>query len=140
MENSSPTTEGATSTPQNTNWGLLILGAICLYLLMRKPKQKVVEPPKSNKIDSYSKFLMTPMGKDVEEQLKDEGISLSADQIMSLDKCLQGLKEDEYALLEKACQFVKKDELYRALTKEELKKFYPIRKRIMDCVDETLHR
>ena len=140
MENTSPTTDSTSTTSQGNNWALLILGGICLYLLMRKPKVKTVEPPKSNKLDSYSKFIMTPMGKNVEEQLKEEGIVLSADQIMSLDKCLQGLKEDEYALLEKACQFVKKDELYRALTKDELNKFRPIRKRIMDCVDETLHR
>jgi len=140
MEGEATTTDASSGAQPNSNWALIILGGICLYLLLRKPKVKAVEPPKSNKIDSYSKFLMTPMGKNVEEQLKEDGIDLSADQILSLDKCLQGLKDDEYAILEKACQFVKKDELYRALTKDELKKFYPIRKRIMDCVDETLHR
>lgn len=140
MENTTPNTENSTSNSQGNNWALLILGGICLYLLMRKPKVKAVEPPKSNKIDSYSKFVLTPMGKNVEEQLKQEGITLSADQILSLDKCLQGLKDEDYALLEKACQFVKKEELYRALSKEEMNKFYPIKKRIMDCVDETLNR
>jgi hypothetical protein len=135
---SAPTAEGGTSA-QDNSWIALTLGAIGIYLLFRNKKKKTSEDSKSNKLDSYSKFKSTPMGSNIDAQLKDEGIQLSANQIEKLDKCLQGLSDEEYKIIEKASQFVKKEDLYKAMDKEEMKIFMPVRKKIMDCVDDVLN-
>lgn len=141
MENTNQVTtnaEGDSSSSQN-NWVVITLSAIAVYLLFSKKKTKSASEDKSAKLDSYSKFKMTPMGSSIDTELKDEGIELSATQIEKLDKCLQGLTEDEYKVIEKASQFVKKDDLYKALSKEEMKTFLPVRKKIMRCVDDVLN-
>ena len=136
---SAPMAEGG-STAQDNSWIALTLGAIGIYLLFRNKKKKTTESDsKSNKLDSYSKFKSTPMGSNIDAQLKDEGIQLSASQIEKLDKCLQGLSDEEYKIIEKASQFVKKEDLYKAMDKEEMKIFMPVRKKIMDCVDDVLN-
>lgn len=128
------------TTAQDNSWIALTLGAIGIYLLFRNKKKKTTESDsKSNKLDSYSKFKSTPMGSNIDAQLKDEGIELSANQIEKLDKCLQGLSDEEYKIIEKASQFVKKEDLYKAMDKEEMKVFMPVRKKIMDCVDDVLN-
>lgn len=138
-ENASASTEGGT-TSQDNSWIGIILGAIGIYLLFRnKKKQSTTNDSKTNKLDSYSKFKSTPMGSNIDAQLKDEGIQLSANQIEKLDKCLQGLSDEEYKIIEKASQFVKKEDLYKAMDKEEMKIFMPVRKKIMDCVDDVLN-
>jgi hypothetical protein len=138
--NSAPIAEGG-STQQDNSWIALTLGAIGIYLLFRNKKKKTTEPAsKSNKLDSYSKFKATPMGSNIDAQLKDEGIQLSASQIEKLDKCLQGFTEEEYKTIEKASQFVKKEDLYKAMDKDEMKIFLPVRKKIMDCVDDVLNK
>lgn len=137
--NSAPIGESG-SAQQDNSWIALTLGAIGIYLLFRNKKKKTSESePKSNKLDSYSKFKSTPMGSNIDAQLKDEGIQLSASQIEKLDKCLQGLSEEEYKIIEKASQFVKKEDLYKAMDKDEMKIFMPVRKKIMDCVDDVLN-
>jgi hypothetical protein len=134
-----PIAEGG-SAQQDNSWIALTLGAIGIYLLFRNKKKKVsTDDSKTNKLDSYSKWKTTPMGSNIDAQLKDEGIQLSANQIEKLDKCLQGLSDEEYKIIEKASQFVKKEDLYKALDKDELKAFYPVRKKIMDCVDDVLN-
>lgn len=136
---SAPIAEGG-SAQQDNSWIALTLGAIGIYLLFRNKKKKVsTDDSKTNKLDSYSKWKTTPMGSNIDAQLKDEGIQLSANQIEKLDKCLQGLSDEEYKIIEKASQFVKKEDLYKALDKDELKAFYPVRKKIMDCVDDVLN-
>ena len=137
--NSAPIADGG-STQQDNSWIALTLGAIGIYLLFRNKKKKVsTDDSKTNKLDSYSKWKTTPMGSNIDAQLKDEGIQLSTSQIEKLDKCLQGLSDEEYKIIEKASQFVKKEDLYKALDKDELKAFYPVRKKIMDCVDDVLN-
>ena len=137
--NSAPIAEGG-STAQDNSWIALTLGAFGIYLLFRNKKKKTTEPEsKSNKLDSYSKFKSTPMGSNIDAQLKDEGIELSGNQIQKLDKCLQGLNDEEYKIIEKASQFIKKEDLYKALDKDEMKIFMPVRKKIMDCVDDVLN-
>ncbi len=135
---SAPIAEGGT-TQQDNSWIALTLGAIGIYLLFRNKKKTSESNSKSNKLDSYSKFKSTPMGSNIDAQLKDEGIQLSASQIEKLDKCLQGLSDEEYKIIEKASQFVKKEDLYKAMDKEEMKIFMPVRKKIMDCVDDVLN-
>ena len=71
--------------------------------------------------------------------LEEEGVELSDNQIKMLDKCLEGLSEKEYKVISKASQFVKKEDLYKALSDEEMKTFLPVRRKIMDCVDATLN-
>jgi hypothetical protein len=128
------------SPTQDNSWIALTLGAIGIYLLFRNKKSKSASADsKSNKLDSYSKFKSTPMGSNIDAQLKDEGIQLSANQIEKLDKCLQGLSDEEYKIIEKASQFVKKEDLYKAMDKNEMKIFLPVRKKIMDCVDDVLN-
>lgn len=137
--NTSAPAEGGTSA-QDNSWIALTLGAIGIYLLFRNKKKKTSDSESdSNKLDSYSKFKSTPMGNNIDAQLKDEGIQLSANQIEKLDKCLQGLSDEEYKIIEKASQFVKKEDLYKAMDKEEMKIFMPVRKKIMDCVDDVLN-
>lgn len=137
MEGATPNTmDGTTDNNQLVIIGLVILG---IYLIMRNRKK--VEPKETNPaIDSFSKFLSTPMGKSVGEQLQEDGTELSAYQVLMVDKCLQGLSDEENKVLLKASQFPKKQDLYKALSDEEMKKFIPVRRKIMDCVDEVLTR
>ena len=138
MENTTPTTTSETSN--DTNWAVILLGAIGIYLLFRNPKSKKAKSTTDeSKIDTFDKFKKTPMGKSIDEQLDEEGIELSDNQIKMLDKCLEGLSEKEYKVISKASQFVKKEDLYKALSEEEMKTFLPVRRKIMDCVDATLN-
>jgi translation elongation factor EF-G len=132
-----PTTE----TSNDTNWAVILLGAIGIYLLFRKPKSKDSKSTEEEdtKINTFDKFKKTPMGKSIDEQLDEEGVELSENQIKMLDKCLEGLSEKEYKVISKASQFVKKEDLYKALSDEEMKTFLPVRRKIMDCVDATLN-
>ena len=77
--------------------------------------------------------------KSIDDQLEEEGVELSDNQIKMLDKCLEGLSEKEYKVISKASQFVKKEDLYKALSDEEMKTFLPVRRKIMDGVDATLN-
>jgi translation elongation factor EF-G len=130
-----------TETSNDTNWAVILLGAIGIYLLFRKPKAKDSKSTEEEdkKINTFDKFKKTPMGKSIDEQLDEEGVELSENQIKMLDKCLEGLSEKEYKVISKASQFVKKEDLYKALSDEEMKTFLPVRRKIMDCVDATLN-
>jgi len=134
MESSS-----TTSSESSTAWVGLILGAIGIYLIFRKKKTDVnTTEQDSTNLDSYSKFRRTPMGQSIDEQLDEQGVELSEGQIKLLDECLQGLSNEDYDVIEKASQFVKKEDIYKALSKDEMKVFLPVRKKIMKCLDETL--
>jgi hypothetical protein len=128
-----------TDNPSENAWAVILLSAIGVYMLFKKPKKSETLDEKSKKLDSYSKFRKTPMGASIDEQIADEGLELSSKQIMKLDECLQGLTEQEYRVLEKASNFVKKEELYAALDEAEWKTFKPLRKKIMECVDEAIN-
>ena len=142
MENTnqiSTPAEGSSNSSEN-NWVIITLGAIAIYLLFSKKKKKSSDDSeKTSKIDSYSKFKSTPMGSALHNELNQEGIELSANQIEKLDACLQGLSDDEYAIIEKASQFTKKEDVYKALSSEEMKVFLPVRKKILKCVDDVLN-
>jgi len=134
MESSS-----TTSSENSTAWVGLILGAIGIYFIFRKKKTDVnTTEQDSTNLDSYSKFRRTPMGQSIDEQLDEQGVELSEGQIKLLDECLQGLSNEDYDVIEKASQFVKKEDIYKALSKDEMKVFLPVRKKIMKCLDETL--
>jgi hypothetical protein len=126
-------------TQSDNAWAVILLSAIGVYLLFRKPKKTIVSDEKDTRLDSYSKFRKTPMGKSIDDQISDEGLELSAKQIMKLDECLQGLSDEEYKVLEKASNFVKREELFAALSEAEMKTFKPLRKKIMECVDEAIN-
>lgn len=132
--------EGTSATnSDSTAWVGLILGAIGIYFIFRKKKTSNNTSEKdSSKLDSYSKFRKTPMGKSIDEQLDEQGIELSDGQIKLLDECLKGLSENDYKVIEKASQFVKKEDIFKALSQEEMKVFIPVRRQIMKCLDETL--
>jgi hypothetical protein len=137
---STPTQATTNETSSDTNWAVILLGAIGIYLLFRKPKSKDTKATEEeSKIDTFDKFKKTPMGKSIDDQLEEEGVELSDNQIKMLDKCLEGLSEKEYKVISKASQFVKKEDLYKALSDEEMKTFLPVRRKIMDCVDATLN-
>jgi hypothetical protein len=136
--------EGQASQPigdgtQDNSIVVILLSAIGIYLLFRKSKPKQ-EKSSSDAIDSYSKFRSTEMGRSIDTQIADEGIDLSANQIMLIDECLQGLSAEEARVLKKASNFTQRNDLKRALSAEEMKVFMPLRKKIMDCVDETINR
>jgi len=137
---STPTPTTTNESSNDTNWAVILLGAIGIYLLFRKPKAKDTKTTEEeSKIDTFDKFKKTPMGKSIDDQLEEEGVELSDNQIKMLDKCLEGLSEKEYKVISKASQFVKKEDLYKALSDEEMKTFLPVRRKIMDCVDATLN-
>lgn len=130
--------EEAVSSNENT-WIGIVLGAIGIYLLFRKKKDVQTEiKSDSGRLDTFNKFRKTPMGKSIDEQLDEQGIELSDGQIKLLDECLQGLSEAEYKIISKASLFVKKEDIYKALSKDEMKTFLPVRNKIMKCLDETL--
>jgi LPXTG-motif cell wall-anchored protein len=130
----------STTSSENSNaWVGLILGAIGIYFIFRKKKTETnATSNDSSNIDSYSKFRKTPMGKSIDDQLDEQGVELSEAQIKLLDECLKGLSSEDYDVIEKASQFVKKEDIYKALSKDEMKVFLPVRKKIMKCLDETL--
>ena len=137
--------EGQASQPigdgtQDNSIVVILLSAIGIYLLFRKSKPKQDVKSSSDTIDSYSKFRSTEMGRSIDNQIADEGIDLSANQIMLIDECLQGLSAEEARVLKKASNFTQRNDLKRALSAEEMKVFMPLRKKIMDCVDETINR
>ena len=137
MDTTSPNTmEGSSDKNQLIVLGLAILG---IYLIMRNRKKEV--PKETNPaIDSFSKFLQTPLGRSIGDQLASEGNELSSYQVLMVDKCLQNLTDEENRVLLKASAFDKKQDLYKALDDEEMKRFMPVRRKIMDCVDEVLTR
>lgn len=130
----------SSSSDNSTAWVGLILGAIGIYFIFRKKKTSTRDDAKedSANIDSYSKFRKTAMGKSIDEQLDEQGVELSDGQIKLLDECLQGLSTTDYEVIEKASKFSQKEDIYRALSKEEMKVFMPVRNKIMKCLDETL--
>lgn len=132
------TNEGANNS--STTWALIVLSAIGIYFMFRKKDKGNTEQKKaeSKNIDSFKKFRKTPMGKSIDDQLEEQGIQLSDAQIKLLDECLKGLTEKDYKVIEKASQFVKKEDIYKALSKEEMKIFLPVRQKITNCLDETL--
>lgn len=137
MEGSSP--QPISEGTQDNSFVVILLSAIGVYLLFRKSKPKEKKST-SDSIDSYSKFRATEMGRDIDDQIADEGIDLSASQIMLIDECLQNLSAEEATVLKKASKFTQKNDLRRALSDEEMKVFMPLRKKIMDCVDETINK
>ena len=118
---------------------VIVLSAIGIYLLFRKPKNNKPISSK-DKIDSYSKFRETELGRDIDEQIAYEGIDLSANQIMLIDEFLQGLSDAESKVLKKASKFTQKNDIKRALNEEEMKIFVVLRKKLNDCVDETINK
>jgi len=111
---STPTPTNTNETSNDTNWAVILLGAIGIYLLFRKPKSKEAKTTEEeSKIDTFDKFKKTPMGKSIDDQLEEEGVELSNNQIKMLDKCLEGLSEKEYKVISKASQFIKKEDLFK---------------------------
>ena len=134
---SQPIGDGA---QDNNALAVIILSAIGVYLLFRKSKKKTTPVDSSDSIDSYSKFKKTKMGRSIDDQITDIGIDLSANQIMLIDECLQGLTEDEMQVLQKASGFIQKSDIRKALSDDEMKVFIRVRKKILDCVDDTINR
>jgi hypothetical protein len=116
------------------------LSAIGVYLLFRKSKKKEDDKLSFDSIDSYSKFKKTKMGRNIDNQINDLGIDLSANQIMLIDECLQGLSKEEMRVLTKASGFSQKSDIRKVLSDEEMRIFVPLRKKIMDCLDDTINR
>jgi len=131
--------ETTSSSENSTAWVGLILGAIGIYFIFRKNKKPIdTKDAPSAKIDNFSKFRKTPMGKSIDEQLDEQGIELSEAQIRLLDECLKGLSIEDYKIIDKASQFAKQEDVYKAFSKDEMRSFIPIRRKIMKCLDETL--
>lgn len=121
---------------------ITILVLVGVFLIFRKKdKEKLSVIGNENvRIDSYQKFLKTNLGRNIDEQLRNGGMDLSALQIIYLDECFADLTDKEHKILKKGCDYTTKQELKKALTPEEFKIFMPIRKRIADCLDETINR
>lgn len=127
-------------TQDNNAIVVILLSAIGVYLLFRKSKKKEDDSKLSfDSIDSYSKFKKTKMGRSIDDQIYNIGIDLSANQIMLIDECLQGLSKEEMRVLEKASRFIQKSDIRKALDDDEMKVFVRVRKKILDCVDDTIN-
>jgi hypothetical protein len=127
-------------TQDNNAAVVIILSAIGVYLLFRKSKKKEDDKLSFDSIDSYSKFKKTKMGRNIDNQINDLGIDLSANQIMLIDECLQGLSKEEMRILTKASGFSQKSDIRKVLSDEEMRVFVPLRKKILDCLDDTINR
>lgn len=86
-------------------------------------------------VDSYSKFIQTPLGSRFENNFLRKGIKPSINQVLRIDRVLQTLSKYEQSVFKKAIQFERRTDAERALTQKELGVYLPIRKKLMEISD-----
>lgn len=124
----------------------ITLGVIALYWYNQMQKKKEDNfvnanyDSNSKVIDSYSKFIQTPLGSRYENSFLRQGIKPSVNQILRIDRCLQRLSKNEHSIFKKATQFETRKDIERALTQKEISIYLPIRKNLMECMDSILHK
>ena len=149
--------EGVQPTPQISSDSLsqqgednsllwLALGIIAIYWYYKTTQRKkqdfanALYEEKNKAVDSFSKFIQTPMGTRFEMNFYRNGVKPSINQILRIDRLLQSLSKQQQDIFQKAIQFERRVDVERALTHKELTVYLPIRKKLMEISDSILHR
>lgn len=134
------------STDGNNTLVWIIIGAIALYWYYKttqKKKEQFVNAVYENDnkvIDSFSKFVKTPLGTRYEGTLLKQRVKPSYGQLLKIDRFLQSLSKYEHTVLLKASQFERRVEVERALSIAELGVYLKIRKRLMEIMESIMNR
>ena len=88
-----------------------------------------------NVIDSYSKFIKTPLGSRFENTILRKRKKPSVNQILRIDRILQGMSKYEHQIFKKASKFEQRKDVERALPQNEIAVYLPIRKKLMEVMD-----
>jgi len=124
----------------------LALGIIAIYWYYKTTQRKkqdfanALYEEKNKAVDSFSKFIQTPMGTRFEMNFYRNGVKPSINQILRIDRLLQSLSKQQQDIFQKAIQFERRVDVERALTHKELTVYLPIRKKLMEISDSILHR
>ena len=122
------------------------LGAIAIYWYYKSTQNKkqdfanALYEDKESPVDSYSKFIQTPMGTRFEMNFYRNRVKPSVNQILRIDRFLQRLSKYEQSIFKKAIQFERRRDVERALSQKELSIYLPIRKGLMEISDSILRR
>ena len=123
----------------------LALGIIAIYWYYKTTERKkqefvgAVYEENNRVIDSYSKFIKTPLGSRFENNFLRARVKPNVNQILRIDRVLQTLSKYEQSIFKKAVQFERRTDVERALTQKELAIYLPIRKKLMEISDSILH-
>lgn len=121
------------------------LGIIAIYWYYKTTERKnqdyvsAVYEENDRVVDSYSKFIQTPLGSRYENNFLRNGVKPSINQVLRIDRLLQTLSKYEQSVFKKAIQFERRTDAERALTQKELAVYLPIRKKLMEISDSILH-
>jgi hypothetical protein len=117
------------------------LGIIAIYWYYKTTERKkenyasALYEENDRAVDSYSKFIQTPLGSRFENNFLRKGIKPSINQVLRIDRVLQTLSKYEQSVFKKAIQFERRTDAERALTQKELGVYLPIRKKLMEISD-----
>jgi len=117
------------------------LGLIAIYWYYKTSERKkenyasALYEENDRAVDSYSKFIQTPLGSRFENNFLRNGIKPSINQVLRIDRVLQTLSKYEQSVFKKAIQFERRTDAERALTQKELGVYLPIRKKLMEISD-----
>lgn len=121
------------------------LGIIAIYWYYKTTERKkqdyasALYEENERAVDSYSKFIQTPLGSRFENNFLRKGVKPSINQVLRIDRVLQTLSKYEQSVFKKAIQFERRTDAERALTQKELGVYLPIRKKLMEISDSILH-
>ena len=123
----------------------VIVGAIALYWYYKTTQKKkefvnAVYESDEKIIDSFSKFVRTPLGTRYEATLIRQQIKPSYSQLLQIDRYLQSLSKYEHTILRKASQFERRVDVERALSVAELGAYLRIRKNLLEIMESIMNR
>jgi hypothetical protein len=124
----------------------IALGVIAIYWYYKTTERKkqdyasALYEEKDRAVDSYSKFIQSPLGSRFENNFLRKGVKPSINQVLRIDRVLQSLSKYEQSIFKKAIQFERRTDVERALTQKELGVYLPIRKKLMEISDSILHK
>ena len=119
------------------------LGIIAIYWYYKSTERKkqdyasALYEENDRLVDSYSKFIQTPLGSRFENNFLRKGVKPSINQVLRIDRVLQTLSKYEQSVFKKAIQFERRTDMERALTQKELGVYLPIRKKLMEISDSV---
>ena len=119
------------------------LGIIAIYWYYKTTERKrqdyasALYEENDRLVDSYSKFIQSPLGSRFENNFLRKGVKPSINQVLRIDRVLQTLSKYEQSVFKKAIQFERRTDVERALTQKELGVYLPIRKKLMEISDSV---
>jgi len=122
------------------------LGIIAIYWYYKTTERKkedfanALYEENDRAVDSYSKFIQSPLGSRFENNFLRKGVKPSVNQILRIDRVLLSLSKYEQSVFKKAIQFERRTDVERALTQKEIAIYLPIRKKLMEISDSILRK